>query len=36
MSFLTKLADNLQQQNIKEERIQAIVAEMSESFVDAA
>jgi hypothetical protein len=36
MSFLTKLVDRLQQQDVEEERIQAIVAEMSESFVDAA
>lgn len=36
MFFLTKLVDRLQQQDVEEERIQAIVAEMSESFVDAA
>jgi hypothetical protein len=36
MSFLTKLVDRLQQQDVEEKRIQAIVAEMSESFVDAA
>jgi predicted metal-dependent phosphotriesterase family hydrolase len=36
VSFITKLADHLQEQGVEEKRIQLIVAEMSESFVDAA
>jgi hypothetical protein len=36
MPFLTKLADSLQRDGAEEEMIKAIVAEMSESFVDAA
>jgi cation transport regulator ChaC len=36
MPFLTKLADSLQRDGVEDEMIKAIVAEMSESFVDAA